>query len=204
MPNIGTNSFESIESLFRHLFGVSLGSPLLYFLALFALAGLVFLKGASSPRGEIWGVYRRGRFMTANEKCFLPVLEDALGANYRVFAQVRLAEIVDVTARVGGARRQAALNKVFGKSVDFVICSAGTLDPVAVLEVDDRTHLRFDRQRRDAFVNAVFAEIGLPLVRVGARMEYSVWGLRKTLALAGVGEEWEPAGFGRAVLERGN
>ena len=84
--------------------------------------------------------YVRGRFLTRNEKDSLAVLDEALGSNYRVFAQVRLAELVEVQCGVA-AKRQAALNKVFGKSVDFVICSAIACDPVAVIEVDDRSHL---------------------------------------------------------------
>jgi hypothetical protein len=67
----------------------------------------------------------------------LQALELALGGHYRVFAQVRLAELVDVEAGVDAARRQIALNKVFGKSVDFVLCNRQTFDPIAVIEVDD-------------------------------------------------------------------
>src|SRR5208282_609478 len=39
--------------------------------------------------------YRRGRFLSANEKCFLRALDVALGRDYRAFAQVRLAELAD-------------------------------------------------------------------------------------------------------------
>ena len=39
--------------------------------------------------------YRRGRFLSANEKSFLRTLDAALGLNYRAFAQVRLAELAN-------------------------------------------------------------------------------------------------------------
>ena len=67
------------------------------------------------------------------------------------------------------------------KSVDFVICDVWTLDPVAAIEVNDRSHFLPERHDRDAFVNAVFAEIGLPLLRV-AKRTYSVAEFRDLFA----------------------
>ena len=130
--------------------------------------------------------YRRGRFLSANEKSFLLALDAALGEGYRVFAQVRLAELVEVEAKGGNARRRAALNKVFGKSVDFLVCRAGSFDPILAIEVDDRSHLLAARRERDALVDRVFREIGLPLLRVKARREYLASDLRERLAEAGV------------------
>ena len=130
--------------------------------------------------------YQRGRFLTTNEKSFLMTLDAALGRNYRAFAQVRLAELVSPTLGANPASRRQALNGVMAKSVDFVICDVLTLDPVAAIEVDDRSHLLPERQQRDAFVNAVFLEIGLPLMRVKARRAYSVDELRAMCARAGL------------------
>ncbi len=154
----------------------------LFYLAAFT-AVLAFALGLNRARRV---GYRRGRFLSANEKAFLRTLDAALGQNYRAFAQVRLAELAGL-ADGGNARvRRQALYGVMGKSVDFVICDALSLDPVAAIEVDDRTHLLRDRRARDAFVNAVFAEIGLPLVHVAARRSYSVAELRDLCASAGL------------------
>ncbi|BBU63994.1 hypothetical protein MSC49_39290 (plasmid) [Methylosinus sp. C49] len=105
--------------------------------------------------------YLRGRFLTPNEKRFLAVLDEAVGGGYRVFAQVRLAELVDVDLSATSAKRRAAMNKVFGKSIDFVICDSASLEPVAAIELDDRTHALPHRRERDIFVDAVFSEIGI-------------------------------------------
>ena len=126
--------------------------------------------------------YRRGRFLSANEKIFLRTLDAALGRNYRAFAQVRLAELANPADSANVHLRRRALNAVMAKSVDFVICDVLTLDPVAVIEVDDRSHLLPERRDRDAFVNAVFAEIGLPLLRVKAQRTYSVAEFRDLFA----------------------
>jgi hypothetical protein len=95
-------------------------------------------------------------------------LDRVVGPDHRVFAQVRLAELVDVEA--GGSSRAGwkALGHVVGKSVDSVICNRWTLDPVMAIEVDDRSHLALASRQRDAFVDKMFAEVGLPLMRVSA------------------------------------
>ena len=130
--------------------------------------------------------YRRGRFLSANEKAFLRALDEALGGRWRVFAQVRLADLVEVGREAGARRRRMALNRVFGKSIDFVICEAESLDPVAAIEVDDRTHLLPARRERDACVNAVFDDIGVPLIRVAAQRSYGAAELRDLLARSGL------------------
>ena len=154
--------------------------------ALFYVAGIVailVLALSGVTVGSRVG-YRRGRFLSANEKIFLRTLDAALGCNFRAFAQVRLAEIANPAENANVQLRRRALNAVMAKSVDFVICDVLTLDPVAAIEVDDRSHLLPERRDRDAFVNAVFAEIGVPLLRVKAQRTYSVAELRDLLARA--------------------
>ena len=138
--------------------------------------------------------YRRARFLSANEKIFLRTLDAALGRNYRAFAQVRLAEIANPADSANVHLRRLALDAVMAKSVDFVICDVLTLDPVATIEVDDRSHLLPKRRDRDAFVNAVFAEIGVPLLRVKAQRNYSVAELRDLFARVGVFALPQPEG----------
>jgi hypothetical protein len=163
---------ETLASV-AHAFGADWGRGLealldrpvaLFYLAAFA-ALVVFIMGGL--RGGRRAGYQRGRFLTTNEKSFLMMLDAALGRNYRAFAQVRLAELVSPMLGANPASRRQALNGVMAKSVDFVICDVLTLDPVAAIEVDDRSHLLPERQQRDAFVNAVFLEIGLPLMGEG-------------------------------------
>jgi Protein of unknown function (DUF2726) len=151
-----------------------------------AIAGVVLLLCLTATlSGLRRPPYRRGRFLTANEKSFLSVLDDVLGRNYRVFAQVRLAELVDVPG-VSQERRFQAMKHVFGKSVDFVVCSAATFEPVAAIELDDRSHFLAGRRGRDGFVNSVFDEIGLPLIRIRAQRFYERGQVLKALAEAGI------------------
>jgi hypothetical protein len=161
-----------------------------YLLILFVLVVAAFgvLKTGRRVR------YRRGRFLSANEKIFLRALDAALGHGYRAFAQVRLAELADVEDAGSPQLRRKALIGVFGRSVDFVICNALSLEPVAAIEVDDRTHCLPERRARDAFVNAVFAEIDFPLLHVTARRSYSVAELREFFVKAGLPANPDPQG----------
>ncbi|WP_174511262.1 DUF2726 domain-containing protein [Methylocella tundrae] len=153
---------------------------------IFALGFLAICVASALSSGGMRSLYCRGRFLSPNEKCFFSALRRALGDGYLVCPQVRLAEIVDVNPRVGGAKRQAALYRVAGKSIDFVVCSSLTFELLAAIEVDDRSHFRQERRERDAFVNSLFGEIGLPLVRVAAKRDYSAAVLREALEAAGI------------------
>ncbi|PPQ34806.1 Protein of unknown function [Rhodoblastus acidophilus] len=137
-------------------------------------AGVVcFVCAVVLLRGRLKCRYRRGRFLSANEKKFLGALDRVVGSGHRVFVQVRLADLVDIES-CGSARKDfKARRQVFGKSVDFVICNRSTLDPIMIIEVDDASHERVERRRRDVLVDRVCAEAGLPLLRVKARFAYS-------------------------------
>ena len=108
---------------------------------------------------------------TAAEARFLRVLDDALGEEYRVFAKLRLADLLDVRGERGAAWLRA-FNQISAKHVDFVVCRSETLEVVAAVELDDRSHQAPDRQRRDAFVARAFATAELPLVRIPVRRAY--------------------------------
>jgi hypothetical protein len=161
-------------------FGALIHSPAALICVVAAVAVLVLAMSGLSVGSRVG--YRRGRFLSANEKSFLIALDAALGRGYRAFAQVRLAELANPVENANVRVRRRALHAVMAKSIDFVICDVLTLDPVAAIEVDDRSHLAPERRDRDAFVNAVFAEIGVPLLRVKAQRVYSVGELRDLVA----------------------
>ena len=179
-----TGTLAYVAQAFGENWRIGLATLLARPAALFYVVGVVavlalVLRGLTAENRV---GYRRGRFLSANEKIFLRTLDAALGRGYRAFAQVRLAELANPADSANVHLRRRALNAVMAKSVDFVICDVLTLDPVAAIEVDDRSHLLPERRGRDAFVNAVFAEIGLPLLRVKAQRTYSVAEFRDLFA----------------------
>jgi hypothetical protein len=74
--------------------------------------------------------------------------------------------------------RQGARNRIDRKHVDFLLVRSGDLAPLAGIELDDRSHEAPERQARDAFVDAVFASAGLPLLHAAAQKTYDPAELR--------------------------
>jgi hypothetical protein len=113
---------------------------------------------------------RRDYLMSRAERSLYGVLEQATAGEYRIFSKVRLADLIAV--RGGTAQRQAHFNRISAKHVDFVLCSRDAVSPLLVLELDDASHNRPDRARRDGFVDDALASAGLPILHLRARSAY--------------------------------
>ncbi|MFT3685880.1 MAG: DUF2726 domain-containing protein [Phycisphaerales bacterium] len=88
-----------------------------------------------------------------------------------LFAKVRLGDVLTpdrnkTPERSGSDGWQAARNKIDRKHVDFLLCNPATTKPVLVIELDDKSHQRPDRQERDKFLNDACKTAGLPIWRV--------------------------------------
>lgn len=111
--------------------------------------------------------------LTDSELVFHGALEEAVSERYRIVCKVRMADIVQPAGGLETGERQSALNRISSKHLDFVLCEPDNFVVAAAIELDDRSHRRRDRQERDAFVEEVFAETGVPLVRFPVCREYS-------------------------------
>jgi len=107
---------------------------------------------------------RRNFFLTRAEHECYDALVDAVGTEYRIFAQVHLPTLVDHTVR--GQDWRAALAHINRKSVDFVLCDKAYLSPKLAIELDDKSHERPDRQERDREVERILREAGVLLLRL--------------------------------------
>jgi hypothetical protein len=96
---------------------------------------------------------------------------------------VRLGDIFDVPNR-----DFQWIVKIGSKHVDFLLCEPETFRPVLGIELDDVSHRRPERVKRDQFVNEVFAAAKLPLIRVPVQTSYEVNALKAQMeqTLAGV------------------
>lgn len=107
---------------------------------------------------------RKNFFLTRAEHECYDALVEAIGAEYRIFAQVHLPTLVDHTVR--GQDWRAALAHINRKSVDFVLCDKAYLSPKLAIELDDKSHERPDRQERDREVERILREAGIPILRI--------------------------------------
>ncbi len=143
-----------------------------------AILQLIFGTPARHTAGPL--PYRlRDDFMSAAEKSFYRVLVSAVGVRATVFSKVNLADVFYVSQP---NENQAYRNKIDRKHVDFLLVDPRTLQPIAGVELDDRSHQRADRVARDEFVDSVFAAAKLPLIHVPAQANYSVTALAASLA----------------------
>lgn len=111
--------------------------------------------------------------LTPAERSFFGVLQTAVASDYQIFAKVRLADIVRPVRNPSRRGWQTAFNRTTGKHVDFVLCDSANLGIVGVIELDDKTHRRFERGIRDNLVDSALADAGIPVMRVAARQSYS-------------------------------
>ncbi len=113
----------------------------------------------------------RDDFLSPAERSFYGVLTEGVAGLYVVCPKVNVADLLYVTRL---KENRGYFNKIQQKHVDFVLCEPGPMRPVAVVELDDSSHQRRDRQERDEFLDRVFQAAGLPIIHFAARSGYSV------------------------------
>ena len=81
--------------------------------------------------------------------------------NLIICPKVRLLDLV--APRPGFRNSRGLKARVMSKHVDFVICTPD-MNVVAIIELDDTTHLRPDRRKRDNFVDGVLFGAGYRVI----------------------------------------
>lgn len=102
-------------------------------------------------------------------------LVPALGKRYGVMCKVRLTDVLDVPTHLW---RSPAGRKVQQRHVDFVLINKKTTAIVAVVELDDKTHLTEEQQAKDAYLGDALFAAGVPLLRVPIYRRYNPTKLR--------------------------
>ncbi|HII2213699.1 TPA: DUF2726 domain-containing protein [Escherichia coli] len=102
--------------------------------------------------------------MTVREREFFCELCRALaGYPLLVMAQVRLVDVVQVCPGVSEAENRRLFRQISQWHCDYVVVDQRDFTVRAIIELDDRSHLRPERQRRDALFNLVVIQAGIPL-----------------------------------------
>jgi hypothetical protein len=150
------------------------------FVAVIVIAAIVRLFTASR-RGRL--AYNRiERLFTPAERSFLGVLEQIVGTQYRIFGKIRLADIIQTPKGLSNSARASAFNRICARHVDFALCDPRTFEVVGVIELDDSSHGRQSRRKRDRFVDEALTAAGVPLVRIAAQRGYAVAEIREKIS----------------------
>ncbi len=146
-------------------------------LAIFRIFGL---KPASASAQSTLPYRCKDYLLTAAERSFFAVLQQAVGEQYWVFPKVRVNDVIDVKA--AGSEWRTYLHKIDRKHIDFLLCDRDTVRPVLAIELDDASHNRDDRKSRVQFLDAAFTAARLPLLHIPAKRGYAVPEVRAKIA----------------------
>ncbi len=126
---------------------------------------------------EVYLPYKKKSFLlTKAEYNFDKVLREIVQDKYYVGRQVVLSSIVEVTTNSKSYR-----SKIDKKTIDFVLFNKAGYTPHLAIELDDHSHLRWDRIERDEFVQDVLVKAGIKLVRIKNSYSYDKEELSKII-----------------------
>lgn len=125
--------------------------------------------------------YVKNSLLTPNELRFYKVLTKAVGGDYEVTCQVRLANLIKISNNFFSWND---FFKIGAKCVDFVLFDRKTGNTLLVIELDDSSHRRLDRIKRDRFVNQVLEEAGVPLLRITASGWYEEKDIKERIQMS--------------------
>ena len=124
------------------------------------------------PYNDYLPYVKRYCLMTNAELNFFKVLQKAVQDRYYIVPQVQLSKLVEVER----AKKwyHSYTNVIDRKSVDFVLYNKENFKPYLVIELDDRSHYRWDRIRRDNFVDEVLNRVGIRIVHIKNSYQYNI------------------------------
>jgi len=122
--------------------------------------------------------YVKKNLMTPSELKLYGRLVSAF-PNYLVFTQVQLSQAVQAPPPADRFKWNNRINRM---SLDFVLCEK-TSNPICVIELDDRTHLRDSAKIRDEKKDKALNAAGIPIVRIKVAEMPTVAQLPKLLGI---------------------
>ena len=127
--------------------------------------------------------------VTPAEQRFYEALDEAVDGRLLILSKVRVADLLSVTSESRSARYRV-FRSIASKHVDFVLVEAKDLRPLAAIELDDSTHRRLDRRKRDELLDDLFAKANLPLIRFKTGSTYNPRSIEAQIEEA-LGETWK-------------
>lgn len=117
---------------------------------------------------DLSSIYEKKTYLlTQNELKFYKLLKSITDKNnLNLFSQVALYEIIK-------SKNIKYFNKIKSKTIDFVITDVNCKIKLCI-ELDDPTHIKENRQKRDKFVDNLFKELNIKLIRIPVQSYYKL------------------------------
>ena len=111
--------------------------------------------------------YRRKFLLTKNEYWFYKSLKEITDKyDFAVLAKIRFADLVEVSAEADKKEYMKYFGKIKSKHIDFILCKKDNLYPELLIELNDSSHNKEDRIKRDDFVKKIAEKVGYKMVFV--------------------------------------
>jgi very-short-patch-repair endonuclease len=128
------------------------------------------------PRSQF---YRKNSLLTAAESNFFTVLRGIADQNnYVIQTKVRLEALIGV--RFYQENWWGLRNRIKSREMDFVLCD-NSMQPLLIIELDDSSHFRQDRQQRDRDLNRILNNAGFPILHIPAAYSYNAGEIKEQI-----------------------
>lgn len=107
--------------------------------------------------------------MTPTEREFYKVLEKVYGDDYYIFCQVRVVDVIqpNIGKYPKNSREYMSLFRQLSQwHFDYVVCAREDFKVICAVELDDESHNKNDRIRRDSVLDKACQDGGLTLKRI--------------------------------------
>ena len=105
--------------------------------------------------------------LTQQELKFFKLIKNITDKNnLNLFTQVALYEIIT-------SKNIKDFNKIKSKTIDFVITDVNSKIKLCI-ELDDTTHIKENRQQRDKFIEELFKQLDIKLIRIPVQNYYNL------------------------------
>ncbi len=123
--------------------------------------------------------YREKQFlMSENEMKFFNALKKIVSTNETIFAKVRQADILEPNYTQKHPAFWSRFNRISQRHVDFVLCDKTTSRILTVIEINDKSHQRPDRVKRDWELRQALRETSIRLFEIPAKSWYDPTAIR--------------------------
>ena len=118
-----------------------------------------------------------GSLLTRTERDFYSLLQPLLPQGTHLCMKVRLIDVVRPARRWDPTCK----NKLIQKHVNFVLLEGGTLRPILVIELDDKSHEGSQRAKADRLKDEALRQSGIPFERVEVSGTYDLENLQRRI-----------------------
>ncbi len=137
---------------------------LVLLLILLALSVLLRRLWRGAPKQP----YQQKLLFSPESAAALRLLDEAMGAQLRVFAAVSLSELVELNPKLKKAQREQAMHDMYGEKLDFVLCSPKDLRVRAVVALIDDSLSKTDGRQRQQLLQHI-QDTGLPVIHLSPK-----------------------------------